>query len=187
VGLFAERMLAINEAYRVLSDPQERRQYDAEGYSEGGYSDASSFDSSDVSQAEELMEAGKYAEALGVLRSALRNEPESSELNYMAAVCCYELEHWSNALKYGIPAAKTDPTSAEKALLVGIAYMRLDQSGDAIPWLEKARDLNPYDPDAYGHLAPAYRSSGLHAAAWDCIGRVRRLDPNHPVLEEFEP
>ena len=41
-----------------------------------GVTDASSFDSSDVSQAEELMEAGKYAEALGVLRSALRNEPE---------------------------------------------------------------------------------------------------------------
>src|SRR3989337_1382533 len=68
----------------------------------------------------------------------------------------YDDKKYAEALKNFLDALQIDPENAEVRYFVGIAYLALDQTDQAITHLEKARQLDPADLDIAFNLGVAY-------------------------------
>jgi tetratricopeptide (TPR) repeat protein len=99
------------------------------------------------------------AKALPLIRQALSIDYKNRDI-YLIAGDIYNLKNdGSNAIKNYNLAQDYDPTSPTANMKIGSIYVRAKNLGAAIPWFEKAIELN-------ANYAPAYRELGaLYASA----------------------
>ncbi len=104
--------------------------------------------------AQKLMDGGRWAEAIPVLKDLVSRHPEAPALRYGLGRCYFEVEDYPAAVSSLREAALRIPDSAEFRFFLGSALGLSGNVGDAIEQLRAAMDLDP-------KFEPAYRAFGM--------------------------
>ncbi len=104
--------------------------------------------------AQQLMDGGRWAEAIPVLKELVGKHPEAPALTYGLGRCYFEVEDYNAAVTSLREAAQRIPSSAEVRFFLGSALGLGGNFGEAIRELRAAIDLNP-------EFEPAYRAFGM--------------------------
>ena len=108
----------------------------------------------------------KYQAALECLKEVLRTDPDYAEVHFEMGNSYMHLEKYRRAIRCHKRAIQADPRHKNAHLYLGITYMLVEQYGLARPYLEKALELAPDDPDVMGSLALLEDKESLHGEAF---------------------
>jgi enediyne biosynthesis protein E4 len=133
----------------------------------------------------ELYNFGRYHEALAAFRTSIHLEPDSIEVYYSLGVTLYSgLGLSAEAAAVLEEAMARDSSWTQVCQLLGVAYMDLDRTDEAIELLERARQLEPNAWQGHNRLGLAHLRRGDMAAAGDAFREASRKAPwmPHPHL-----
>jgi tetratricopeptide (TPR) repeat protein len=78
-----------------------------------------------------------------------------------------------------LDAIEQNPLHLRAYTALGQILLAMDKPDDAIPFLEKAMELDPYDAGSYLYLGYAYYAKQDYAVCVDYFGKVVKLEPTH--------
>lgn len=104
-----------------------------------------------------LLSAGKYRQALGILREQLRLAPDDWYANYLAGICFRFLGSFDQAITHLTAAAKVRPAESPVLLALGIAYQLAGHPEQSVSALERAIQADEGLIEAYNSLGLTYR------------------------------
>jgi|GEM_PF-2052355 len=78
-----------------------------------------------------------------------------------------------------LDAIEQNPQHLKAYTALGQILLAMDKPDDAIPFLEKARELDPYDAGSYLFLGYAYYAKQDYVICVDYFGKVVELEPTH--------
>lgn len=134
-----------------------------------------------------LEQAGRWPEAEGDLRAALKVNPDEPELlNFLGYSWIDRNEHLAEGLAMVEKAVAARPQSGAMLDSLGWAHFRLGDYKAAVEKLEAAVELEPGDPDINGHLGDAYWKVGRTIEARFQWQRVLSLEPTDKQKVESE-
>ena len=128
-----------------------------------------------------LMEMERYADALQTFDQCSAYEDQRCMAFHHMGECYEKLDDWDRALEYYQKAIDDDEGMAES--WIGIALIR-DLQGQtvlAIPYVEKAIEFEPYNPEYYLILANMLSKTEQHAKSLEVY---RTLLKDFPHFEE---
>ena len=126
----------------------------------------------------ELVEAGRYAEAIPVLERALEVEPEFSRAYVTLGLARMELGDLVGATADFERALELDPVSPEAHNDLGLAYLRQRRVDEALPHLRRAIAIDFLNWRAEYNLALALGRKGLLPEALAHFERAADLAPD---------
>ncbi len=132
---------------------------------------------SDGIKANDLLEAGKPAEAAQIYRHMLEEKPDSAWTAYnlaLALEAMHDTKGAEEALRKGIGI---DPKLAKIRAELGQLELADGDIGSAQQWLQSALDLEPQLVDARGNLAMIYARKGDLATAEKLLRQALEDDP----------
>lgn len=97
-------------------------------------------------------------------------------------ILAYDDKKYAEALQNFLEAMRIDPENAEARYFVGITYLALDQTDEAIGHLDKARQLDPADLDIAFNLGVAYFTKGDYDRAQAQFLVVYQKEPKRDNL-----
>ena len=145
----------------------------------GSYSEPAA--SNAVLEAEALLSAGKYAQAVEVLERALAENRDDSRAWLDLGLAREGLGKPKQAADAYGKAAELAPDFAEAFNNLGVVLREWGSLDDAITALERAVRLKPDLVDAQLNLAMAYEDSGALEKAERAYAHVIKLSPADPV------
>ncbi len=128
-----------------------------------------------------------YEESNRLVQELLAEEPDSSQLNFLAGdILVYE-QQAEKAIPYLEKAVKNDDSYITAHSSLGRAYMSLGKATEAVPHLERALETDE-DGSIHYQLARAYQRSGRNEEARELMSKyqeIRRvLDEENKRLSE---
>jgi predicted Zn-dependent protease len=87
-------------------------------------------------------------------------DPHDAGAEYVLGEIGRQEQDWSGAIEHFTRAVKFDPTFADAMIELGRTLISADRPAEAVPYLEKAVQLQPDNPSAHYQLATAYRRVG---------------------------
>lgn len=131
-----------------------------------------------LAAAGEAQGKGNFSAAAGYYRQAVKMSPDTAELwanlGLMDDLAGNSLE----ALKNFSQAAHLNASMYVPQLFLGIENLKLNRAETAIPFLQRAQQMNPNDPQAPLALGRAFALSGKGDRASDAYGKATDLTPN---------
>jgi curved DNA-binding protein CbpA len=137
----------ITHAYRVLSNKESRRVYDAKSVTVAGQEDAQdSLRKADIKfrQGKTLYGQGRYEEAIAYLEEAVRTRRDKADYFLLLAMCESKLKAYvKKAEQDFLKAIQLEPWNAEGYVGLGLLYKAEGLQTKAIKQLEKAIEAEP--------------------------------------------
>jgi len=130
-----------------------------------------------------LFMAGDYRAALDQAAATLRAAGATAELNFVAGDSLLRLEDPEKAVPYLRAALARDPKLLAADASLGLALSRLGKSGEAIPHLEKALELDD-DGSLHYQLARAYQAAGNQEKARTAMAAYQELLKKNQELKD---
>ena len=133
----------------------------------------------------ELYNYGRYHEALEAFRASIRLEPDSIKVYYSLGVTLYSgLGLSAEGAAVLEEAMARDSTWAQVCQLLGVAYLDLNRTDEALELLERARRLEPDAWQGHNRLGLAYLRRGDMEGAGGAFREASRKAPwmPHPHL-----
>jgi len=121
-----------------------------------------------------LSAGGNHETARPLLEKAMRQSPDSVELNYWLGFTLLGLEKAEDAVPYLERAVRGDPTVLQPQRDLARAYLRVGQVEKAIPHLKTALPLDD-DGTLYYQLAQAYRKAGQRELERQMLVKFREI------------
>ena len=111
---------------------------------------------------------------------------------YVGLALSYIIEwfnHWwdpadpplGHALEYAAKGVSLDNTDSKAQLILGEVYVERGEYEEAKVHLERARELNPNDADAFTFKGVFLQTTGKPREAIDCYLKAMRLNPYYPA------
>ena len=107
-------------------------------------------------EARRLMDQGKPAAAVPLLRDATDLMPQSHELGLMLGTACCQAGRYADAVPILSAALRDDPNNAAAHVVLGTAYMGTGGLRRARKQMEEALQINPDLAEAHYNLAQIY-------------------------------
>ncbi|MEI7855922.1 MAG: tetratricopeptide repeat protein [Methanomicrobiales archaeon] len=98
-----------------------------------------------IRQATGLAEQGMHNEALALLRTAIRQDPNNAGAWYNLGVTVYALGNYRDAVNAFGQAADIDPDFADAWFNKGIALVHLDKYPEALRAFDRGLKIEPWD------------------------------------------
>jgi tetratricopeptide (TPR) repeat protein len=108
----------------------------------------------------ELVQAGKYDEALPLFHQVFRADPSDWNAIYLAGQCCRWLNDFDGAIDCLQQAAKINPNEGPIFLALGIACQLKEDWGAAMDALKRAIQIDPDYVLAFNSLAMTQKRMG---------------------------
>lgn len=157
-----EKFQSVLEAYRVLSDPKLKGEYDQTLPTFSGY---------------QRVKAKKDHTDETIKNRAERLYQEGME--------AYRMGDYNRAIEFLQICANLVPTNARYLSSLGIAYSKKKRRlHEARDWCEKAIKLEPYNANYYVNLAIVYKEAGLNKLAQRYFDQALKLDPENKRAKE---
>ena len=131
-------------------------------------------------EAEALLDAGKYEEALSYLTELAARYPDHPDVMVNIGSCQAHLGNWEEAIFVNERAIELKPDVANAHFNLGTANAMLGRWKEALEAYRKALELNPDDVDALAALAQAQENLGLSLEAMETCRTAIRINPNVP-------
>src|SRR5204863_7551250 len=93
--------------------------------------------------ARQLLNQGKYDEAIAELQQLASSHPETKGLSHELGIAYYRKGDYVHAIESLKQALQSDPADNEATQLLGLSYYLSGKPGDAIPFLEKVQTWYP--------------------------------------------
>jgi len=119
-------------------------------------------------------------EGIVYLRRALDANPKDNRPRIWIAQTLTSLDSLPEALEMYQAAIAGDSTSADAFRGAGVVLLLQKNWGDAVPYLEKANELEPTNIQGHIWLAQAYSNSGDINRAKGEFNKAIDIDPNNP-------
>lgn len=107
-----------------------------------------------------LARSRRSDEARRELEFALRAAPANPEPHLGLGDLAAEAEQWRQAVAHYRQAAQESVMAAEACRKIGEVALRVGETRDALQWLERSLQRNPYDPLAHWGYARALQAAG---------------------------
>ena len=149
----------INEAFAVLSDPIQRREFD---------------------------ERLKKKSGSGSLAERREADKRSGHLSYEQARAAMRQNRYDKAavlLKAAIKYDDSNPAyHSWYGFSLGVLKTQLHEARDAC---KKALEMEFYNADYHANLGFVYMQAGLSSTAMECFEKALKWDPDHPVALRY--
>jgi tetratricopeptide (TPR) repeat protein len=126
-----------------------------------------------------LFDQADYASALGYLRKASQNSPDSVELMSRLGECCEKLALWEDAVSLYKNLSAHLPQSAEARVNLGRAFAARGEISHALDCYTDAIHLNPNYANAYFNAADLLYQLGYYPKAAEALLSGLQLDPQN--------
>ena len=136
-----------------------------------------------LTQAQTLLDAGKFREAEGALRTYLVDNDLSATAHEMLAYVLLRENKPADSLKEYTRAASIETPSANMLEHVGQDYVLLGDWADADKWTLRAVQINSADADAWYSLGRIRYSEQRFSDARSCFQQVLKLSPKSVKAE----
>ena len=136
-----------------------------------------------LTQVQSLLDAGRFHEAEGALRTYLADNDLSATAHAMLAYTLLRENKPADSLKEYTRAASMEKPSASTLQRVGQDYVLLGDWADADKWTLRAVQMSPSDPDAWYSLGRIRYSEQRFSDALSCFQQVLKLSPKNVKAE----
>jgi tetratricopeptide (TPR) repeat protein len=141
------------------------------------------FDAEDhVERAHELFEAGRWGEAESELRKALARNPYQAEWHFNLGLTLEASGRFRDAADSFKRAFELGPGDAQTAVMVGLNALRSDDPEGALPWLDRATELERDRLDALIYRIEALTRLGRHEQAEETYYYAQQLAPENAEI-----
>jgi tetratricopeptide (TPR) repeat protein len=131
-----------------------------------------------LTAAQEAQERSNFAAAAGYYRQAVKISPNVAELWANLGLMDEMGGNNPEAIKSFTEAARLNGSMFVPQLFLGIEYLKLNRAETAIPFLQRAEQLNPKDPQAPLALGRAFAITGKGDRASDAYSRALAIAPD---------
>lgn len=125
----------------------------------------------------------QFAEAEKALRNYLSAHHNSADATYLLGFVLHRQNRPTESLAIYTQAAALVPPTSDDLKIVGLNYVLLRDTPDAIKWLGKSVEFDPNNKDAWYYLGRAYFSASRLGDARKAFLSLLSLDP-HDVRAE---
>ena len=133
-----------------------------------------------AARAEEAQHHGDYRAAAQIYQEMLKAKPDSPEVRANLGMMYHLLGEYAAAIPEFRTALQEEPGLFVPNLFLGLDLLQVDKPREAIPYLDRAHELNPHDGNAVLGLAGAYTKLGNLLKARAFYGEAVRLNPANP-------
>ncbi len=127
--------------------------------------------------ARRLMGEGKFAEAESELQKRIAPHPDAPDLLYLLGEIQMRRNEAKQSLATMTKAAALRTPTGDQLRIVGLDYVLLGDTADALKWLKRAAALSPADAEIWYSLGRANYTAGQYAEAAACFGKTLEIDP----------
>lgn len=151
----------ITEAFNILSDPERRRQVDAElARPESPEVDQGQAAKVYLRRGIKAYRDGNYMEAVSNFERATREDPRDARAwSYFAQACRHQKRWWARGRQAAAKACQLDPMNATYLKLAGKLFLEADMLGRAGKYYVAAQSWGGDDPEVEQALAEIRRRS----------------------------
>jgi len=132
-----------------------------------------------LTSAQQAQVRGDFQAAADFYRKASALHPEIAELKANLGLMCYQTGKDEQAIEAFRQAIHLKPGLFVPNLFLGLDFLKLKRSKEAIPYLKRAALTRPMDPQAQLALGEAYAASGKTRLATVAYARASQLDPRN--------
>jgi tetratricopeptide (TPR) repeat protein len=154
--------------------------------------------SAEFSRSRQLLQQGKYDEAISELQRISASHPGMKALSHELGVAYYKKADYPRAIDLLTQALREDSADREATQLLGLSYYLSGKPGEAIPRLEKVQEWLPRaNVDASYILGECYVQSQDYPHARQAFAKMFDLPPDSAASylltarmlfrQEFEP
>lgn len=106
--------------------------------------------------------------------------PEQTEIAFTkdALVEAFQAEQWGRTIMIARELLKSEPDNSDYLSILGVSCANNNENQCAKEALEKARDLNPDDPQIYANLCAVYTQINFEDHVETCIEATKRQPDN---------
>ena len=141
------------------------------------------FDAEDhVERAHELYEAGRWDEAEKELREAIARNPYQAEWHFNLGLTLEAGGRFRDAASAYKKAFELGTGDAQTAVLVGLNCLRAGDPEGALPWLDKATELERDRVDALIYRIDALAQLGRHDQAEETYYLAQEIEPDNAEI-----
>jgi protein O-GlcNAc transferase len=126
------------------------------------------------------LQMNEVDEAIQVLKSGLKNNPQSFQLHYNLGLALKLKDDNAGAIPELETAAKLNPAAHEPHYTLGILYMQDGRYEQAASELSLAMKMHPENADGWATLGSLYRKMDKLPEAADALREAIRQMPNQP-------
>jgi len=130
-----------------------------------------------AARAEEAQHKGDYRAAAQIYQEMLKAEPHSAEVRANLGLMHHLLGEYAVAIPEFRTALQEDARLFVPNLFLGLDLLQVEKPREAVPYLERAHDLNPHDANAVLGLGKAYTKLGDLLKARMSYNEAVRLNP----------
>lgn len=129
-----------------------------------------------------LQEMEKYEDSANAYEQATINDPWSFRDFFNLGKVCQVIQQWARAAKAYVSACTLDPKHYPAHLAAAQCYYELKDYDSSLPYAEKAKMLEPTQPDPELLLGDLYEAKQDHLEAINAYRRALELKGNDPEI-----
>jgi len=135
-----------------------------------------------VTEAVDLIKAGKNAEAIPILKENLEKNPGNAAVQFTLGKAYINTKEYDQAMAPLQKALSIKPDQAGAHFYLGIAYSQMGQDAEALKEFEAEIPLSPGQDSAYSNAAAIYEKQGNLDKALEYYKKAVEIAPNRPEL-----
>jgi Flp pilus assembly protein TadD len=135
-----------------------------------------------VTEAVDLIKAGKSDQAVPILKEFLETTPDNAAVQFTLGKAYINTKQFDLAIPPLQKALALKPDQAGAHFYLGIAYAQMGQDAEALKEFEAEIPLSPNQDSAYSNAAAIYEKQGNLDKALEYYKKASEIAPNRPEL-----
>jgi tetratricopeptide (TPR) repeat protein len=128
---------------------------------------------------------GDWETAMENYLRCLEHDPYRVEAWYRLAFICAQFRQTDEqAIEYYLQVAELAPDYGDVNTNLAFLFVKRNRHREAVPYLQRAVELNPYNVNLRKALAQCYQTLNLDRELKNEIIEILRLEPEHPWAKE---
>jgi Flp pilus assembly protein TadD len=135
-----------------------------------------------VTEAVDLIKAGKSDEAVPILKEYLEKTPDNAAVQFTLGKAYINTKQFDLAIPPLQKALALKPDQSGAHFYLGIAYSQMGQDAEALKEFEAEIPISPNQESAYSNAAAIYEKQGNLDKALEYYKKAAEIAPNRPEL-----
>jgi len=135
-----------------------------------------------VTEAVDLIKAGKSEEAIPILREYVEKNPENAPVQFTLGKACINTKQYDQAVPALQKALALKPDQPGAHFYLGIAYAQMGQDSEALREFEAEIPITPDQDAAYSNAAAIHEKMGNPDKALEYYRKASEIAPSRPEL-----
>ncbi|HEU5179729.1 MAG TPA: tetratricopeptide repeat protein [Candidatus Polarisedimenticolia bacterium] len=135
-----------------------------------------------VTEAVDLIKAGKNEEAIPILKEFLEKSPENAPIQFTLGKAYINAKQYDAAVAPLQKSLQLKPDQPGAHFYLGIAYSQMGQDADALKEFEAEIPISPEQDSAYSNAASLYDKAGNTDKALEYYKKAVEIAPQRPEL-----